>query len=78
MASKDIIERIDAAGGRLVFRFWGVVVVIGVAVVGVPVTVGAVAARAWAGAAVSLLFTSLGLWFARYLFSRRRRLSHIE
>lgn len=72
------MDRLDRAGGRIVARFWGTVLLAGAVVVAIPMLVGLVATGSWAGALVVTSLSIPPLALVRYLFSPSRRLSEIE
>lgn len=72
------MERIDTVGGKLVARFFGVILLAGIVAVVVPVMVSSFAAGSWWSAVMAAAFGVPGLLLVRYLFSPRRRLSDIE
>ncbi|NNF63191.1 MAG: hypothetical protein HKN07_02955 [Acidimicrobiia bacterium] len=74
----DRLDRIDSFGGRLVARFWGAVLLIGILVGAIPLLVGSISTRSWSATAIVGASTVAGLLFVRHLFSSKRRLSEME
>ncbi len=71
-------DRIDQLGGRLVGRFWGTLLLLGVLGIGMPMFIGSIVSGAWAGAVVTGVVSAVGLAMVGFLFSSRRRLSEFE
>ena len=72
------LDRIDSFGGRLVARFWGTVLLLGILAAGVPLLFGAITSRSWLATGVVGTATLAGLLLVRHLFSAKRRLSEME
>ena len=72
------LDRFDRAGGKLVSRLLGFLVLVAVIGVGVPLLVGALRSRDWVAALIVLVAVAGGLALIRYLFSNDRRLSDME
>lgn len=72
------LERIDRAGGKLVSRLFGTILLLAVLAIGVPMLIGSLRQGEWTGAAVVGAASIAALALVRYLFSPERRLSDIE
>lgn len=72
------LDRIDSFGGRLVARFWGTVLLVGILVGAIPLLYGSISTRSWSATAIVGVSAFAGLLFVRYLFSSKRRLSEME
>ncbi|MBT8200594.1 MAG: hypothetical protein KJO36_08760 [Acidimicrobiia bacterium] len=71
-------DRIDRLGGRLVARFWGTLLLLGVLGIGMPMLIGSIVSGAWAGAVFTGIVSAVGLAIVGFLFSSRRRLSDLD